>query len=173
MKDGYRGKIKISSGEIREVRYLEEKDWIMIRSLLKKHDNEPNVKHIQEELVSLYRLLERILGREIIDFYKGDIRDKISELPMEKSFRFGDVNRLVGGPWRFQALRSQAFDEIVEEGLMVDRGSGWYRRAEDPRCQCPCGCENKPEPMEDLCHFCLEYHEEYRRPENGEMVSVL
>jgi len=33
------------------------------------------------------------------------------------------------------------------------------------KCQCPCGCDSEAEFMEDLCWFCLEYHEEYRRDE--------
>lgn len=30
-------------------------------------------------------------------------------------------------------------------------------------CQCPCGCKNKPDGLEDLCHYCMENHEDLRR----------
>lgn len=36
-------------------------------------------------------------------------------------------------------------------------------RKNEELCQCPCGCRNKREGLEDLCHYCLECHEDLRR----------
>jgi hypothetical protein len=43
-----------------------------------------------------------------------------------------------------------------------------YALDHDDRCQCPCGCKNKRDGLEDLCHYCMETHEDLRRPEWSE-----
>jgi hypothetical protein len=36
-------------------------------------------------------------------------------------------------------------------------------RKDEQLCQCPCGCRNKRDGLEDLCHYCMETHEDLRR----------
>ena len=124
------GKVKLKTGEIREVRYLDKDDWAWIKGLLEKYSMQPNIDFLLEDLRALYSLIAKILGKEIIEFYKDEIRDKISLLPIGKSFRWANLNRLLEGPSRYPGSKSEAFDELIAEGLIIDRGVGWYRRAE-------------------------------------------
>ena len=36
------------------------------------------------------------------------------------------------------------------------------------KCECPCGCKNDADGLEDLCLYCLEYHEYLR----GEFIEA-
>ncbi|MCJ7762051.1 hypothetical protein MUP38_01180, partial [Candidatus Bathyarchaeota archaeon] len=36
------------------------------------------------------------------------------------------------------------------------------RRQRDGRCACACGCREAAMLPEDICHYCLEYHENFR-----------
>jgi hypothetical protein len=37
------------------------------------------------------------------------------------------------------------------------------------KCQCPCNCKNEADGLEDLCRYCLEYHEYLRTPNDREI----
>jgi hypothetical protein len=37
------------------------------------------------------------------------------------------------------------------------------KRKQTRKCACPCGCQREPDGLEDLCHYCLEVHEDLRK----------
>ena len=126
-----RGKIRLSSGDVADVMYLEPSDWVHIDHLLDRYEHQANVETIQHDLVGLYRFLEIILEDPIVDYYKEKIKEAVGGFPPDKSFRWSDLNVELPGPWRFGLLKLKAFEELVDQGLFVHRGAGWYRRRED------------------------------------------
>jgi hypothetical protein len=53
--------------------------------------------------------------------------------------------------------------EMIKGSMFEARFKRLWKKEELELCQCLCGCRNKRDGLEDLCHFCLEHHEDLRR----------
>lgn len=98
------------------------------------------VDHMKGEVQELEHATSQRLSRQVLQDIEVEIADisNICDLMCEFTERLADY---------------------LERGQLHSKDP----LSPESRCQCPCGCHNKVEPMEDLCHFCLENHEELRR----------
>jgi hypothetical protein len=98
------------------------------------------VDHINKEVQELEHAISQRLSRQVLQ----DIEIEIADISNMCDLMCEFTERLA---------------TFLERGQLHSKDP----LSHESRCQCPCGCHNKVEPMEDLCHFCLEHHEELRR----------
>ena len=71
------------------------------------------------------RIVEKILEKELIEYYKEKIMDKLAP---NKSVRYWDLMFSVKASAEHRDFVEAAFIRLLGEWRIEDRGGGWYRK---------------------------------------------
>lgn len=114
--------IKLSTGERVKGYYLDKKDIAYFRQIKTLIDNSIafKVERTRENVDLLYK----VLRKQINQYLEAEVIKRLAKLDKNRSYHLSDLMDIMSGRGLWAT-----FQRLIGQGLLVYRGSGWYRIA--------------------------------------------